>query len=122
MALKTAAFGAVYVVSNADPGVVSLFRESFAASNAIAGATGLVRAALTEGPLPTLPRDSSEEVGRTVMAALREAVAMLRERAPDEVDNYRSVVLAAVDEVARASRGVHPREAAMIDRIRDALA
>ncbi|MDG4829382.1 hypothetical protein O7627_08695 [Solwaraspora sp. WMMD1047] len=122
MALKTAAFGAVYLVSNADPGVVSLFRESFAASNAIAGSTGLVRDALTDGPLPTLPRDSSAEVTRTVLAGLREAVAILRERAPDEVENYRSVVLAAVDEVAKASRGVHPREAEMIDRVRNSLA
>ncbi|GHJ11996.1 hypothetical protein TPA0907_63630 [Micromonospora humidisoli] len=38
--LKTGAFGAVFLVSNADPGVFAMIRESFAASGAFAGPAG----------------------------------------------------------------------------------
>jgi len=34
--VRNAAFGAVYLVSNADPGVFSMIKESFAASAALA--------------------------------------------------------------------------------------
>ena len=51
MTLKTAAFGAVFLVSNADPGPVSMIKESFAASDTISGSSGLVREVLTTGAL-----------------------------------------------------------------------
>lgn len=121
MTLKTATFGAVYLVSNADPGVFSLIRESFAASNAIATTTGLVREALTTGPRPDLPIGPPAEVTATVLATLTDAMAILRRRAPEELESFRAAVLGAADEVARAARGVHPAEAAMIERIRTAL-
>lgn len=122
MALKTAAFGAVYLVSRSDPGVISMIRESFAASNAIAGAPGLVGEALAGGPAPILPKGSAAGVAGGVAESLRSAMRILREKAPAEVDNFRAAVLVAADEVAKASRGVHPEETASIDRIRDALA
>jgi hypothetical protein len=122
MVLKTAAFGAVYLVSDADPGVFSLIRESFAASSAIVATDGLVRRALTTGHRPTLPSGPVSEVTASVLATIREATRILRDRAPGELDDYRAAVLTASDEVAKASRGVHPDEAAMIDRIRAALA
>ena len=58
LTLKTGAFGAVFLVSNADPGVLAMIRESIAASGAFADASGVVKEALTTGPLPQLPRDS----------------------------------------------------------------
>ncbi|MEV4542323.1 hypothetical protein [Micromonospora echinaurantiaca] len=121
LTLKTGAFGAVFLVSNADPGMLALFRESFAASGAMSGASGVVKEALTTGPLPKLPRDSAMEVESVVLPALGRAMGILREKAPQDVPVYRSVVLAAADRVARAHRGVAAAEAAVIDRIRDAL-
>ncbi|MFI5485462.1 hypothetical protein ACIBXA_05360 [Micromonospora echinaurantiaca] len=121
LTLKTGAFGAVFLVSNADPGMLALFRESFAASGAMSGASGVVKEALTTGPLPKLPRDSALEVESVVLPALGRAMGILREKAPQDVSVYRSVVLAAADRVAQAHRGVAPAEAAVIDRIRDAL-
>jgi hypothetical protein len=120
LTLKTGAFGAVALVANADPGMFPLLRESFAASGALAGARGPVREALTTGPLPEL-RGDSMELEATVLPALGRAVEILREASPGDVAAYRSLVLAAADEVARAHRGVAPAEAAAIDRIRGAL-
>ncbi|MDM4722861.1 hypothetical protein QTQ03_25870 [Micromonospora sp. WMMA1363] len=122
LTLKTGAFGAVFLVSNADPGVLALVRESFAASGALADASGVVKEALTTGPLPELPRDSELEIESVVLPALTRAMAILRDKSPRDTVTYREVVLAAADRVARAHRGVTPAEVAAIERIRAALA
>jgi hypothetical protein len=121
LTLTTGAFGAVFLVSNAEPGMFAMIRESMAASGALADASGVVKEALTVGPLPQLPRDSALEIEAVVLPALTRAVAILREKSPEEVEAYRSVVLTAADRVAAAHRGVAPAEAAVIDRIRAAL-
>ncbi|MCZ7439346.1 hypothetical protein O7598_23270 [Micromonospora sp. WMMC241] len=122
LTLKTGAFGAVFLVSNAVPGVLAMVRESIAASGALADAGGVVKEALTTGPLPQLPRDSALEIESVVLPALGRAVEILRAKSPGDVEAYRSVVLAAADRVAQAHRGVEPAEAAAIDKIRMALA
>ncbi|MFI7430495.1 hypothetical protein ACIBPB_26190 [Micromonospora sp. NPDC049836] len=122
LTLRTGAFGAVFLVSNAEPGMLAMVRESMAASGALADASGVVRAALTTGPLPQLPRDSALEVEATVLPALGRAVRILLAKSPGDVAAYRSVVLAAADRVAQAHRGVAPAEAAVIEKIRQALA
>jgi hypothetical protein len=119
--LKMAAFGAVLLVSNADPGLLSMIKESFAASGAIDGAKGLVRDVLTTGPLPTFPSGSPADVEPAVLPALRRSVEILGAKAPQEVDNYRATVVAAIGDVARASDGVDEAEAAMMAKVRDAL-
>lgn len=120
--LKTGAFGAVYLVSNADPGLFSMVRESFAASDAFAGATGLVKDVLTTGELPKLPRDTPEAVEALVLPALRRAVAVLTAKSPHDLEHYRSTVISAADRVASAASGVDPAETAMIAKIKQALA
>ncbi|MEU8260716.1 hypothetical protein AB0C02_08850 [Micromonospora sp. NPDC048999] len=122
LALKTGAFGAVFLVSNAEPGMLAMVRESIAASGAFGAASGVVKEALTTGPLPELPRDSALEIEATVLPALTRSVAILREKSPRDVEAYRSVVLTAADRVAQAHRGVTAAEATVLDRIRDALA
>ncbi|MEU2666956.1 MULTISPECIES: hypothetical protein [unclassified Micromonospora] len=121
LTLKTGAFGAVFLVANADPGMLALFRESFAASGAMADSSGVVKEALTSGPLPKLPRDSALEIEAVVLPALGSSVRILREKSPGDVAGYREVVLSAAERVAAAHRGVAPAEAAVIERIRDAL-
>jgi hypothetical protein len=121
LTLKTAAFGAVFLVSNAVPGFFSMLRESFAASGALADATGLTKEVLTGPGMPQLPKSSPAEVEAAVLPALRRSVAILREKAPAELDNYRSTVMKAVDQVAGAASGVSETERAMIAKVRDAL-
>jgi hypothetical protein len=120
--LKTGAFGAVYLVSNADPGLFSMVRESFAASDAFAGATGLVKDVLATGELPKLPRDTPEAVEALVLPALRRAVAVLTAKSPHDLEQYRSTVISAADRVAKAASGVDPAETAMIAKIKQSLA
>ncbi|AYF29374.1 MULTISPECIES: hypothetical protein [Micromonospora] len=122
LTLKTGAFGAVFLVSNAVPGVLAMVRESFAASGALAEVGGVVKEALTTGPLPQLPRDSVMEIESVVLPALGRSVEILRAKSPDDVETYRSVVLAAAERVAQAHRGIEPAEAAAIEKIRQALA
>lgn len=122
LTLKTGAFGAIFLVSNADPGMLGVLQESVAASGALADASGVVKEALTTGPLPRLPRDSQLEIESVVLPALGRAVRILREKSPADVEAYRSVVLTAADRVARAHDGVVPAEVAAIDQIRGALA
>jgi hypothetical protein len=119
--LKTAAFGAVFLVSNADPGFFTMLKESFAASGALAGTTGLVKDALTTGALPRLPRRSPGAVEAIVLPALARSVAILQDKAPDEVANYRTAVVAATEQAAQAAHGVNAREAEMITKVRTAL-
>jgi hypothetical protein len=121
LTLKTGAFGAVFLVSNAVPGMLAMVRESIAASGALGAASGVVKAALTTGPLPELPHDSALEIEATVLPALSRAVGILRAKSPGDVEAYRSVVLAAARQVAQASRGVAPAETAAIDKITAAL-
>jgi hypothetical protein len=121
MTLKTAAFGAVFLVSSADPGFLGMIRESFAASGVISSASGLVKDVLTTGGLPQLPRDDADQVERVVLPMLRRSVQILEAKAPAEVDNYRRTVLAATDQVARATAGVDSTEAEVIGKVRAAL-
>jgi hypothetical protein len=119
--LKTAAFGAVYLVSNADPGFFSMLKESFAASKPLASGKGVVRQVLTTGGLPTLPRGPREAVEAVVLPALRESVAILRAKAPEELADFRIRLLDAVERVAAATGGVTDTEKDALDKIRAAL-
>ncbi|PZM97367.1 MAG: hypothetical protein DIU79_02765 [Actinobacteria bacterium] len=119
--IKAAAFGAAVLVSNAEPGVLAMVRESFAASDVFAGATGLVRAVLTTGEVPTLPAGSPAELERDVLGLVERAVAILREKAPAELNNFRATLDSAVSRVAAAVGGVTAAESVMIEKIRRAL-
>ncbi|MFB9234178.1 hypothetical protein ACFFWC_01290 [Plantactinospora siamensis] len=120
MTLKTAAYGAVFLVSNADPGPFAMIKESFAASDTIAGSSGLIRDVLTTGPLPRLPEDPAA-VKESVLPALRRSVELLRERAPGEVSRYQATVVAAAHQVAEASAGTSEAESTALAEVLAAL-
>ena len=120
--LKAAAFGAVYLVSNADPGLFDTLRESYAASAALAGSTGLVKDVLTGGDLPKLPKSPPANEAEVVLPALRRSLAILAAKAPEELASYRTTVINAVDRVAGAADGVSGQESAMVAKVKQALA
>ncbi len=64
---------------------------------------------------------SPTKVEADTMAALAAAVPLLESKAPDELEAYRSFVLAVTQRVAEAKGGVVAQETAMIARIRAAL-
>ena len=54
--IRSAAFGAIALVSKADPGFFSTFKESMAGSRAFAAAPPAVQELLKTGGFPTPPR------------------------------------------------------------------
>ncbi len=64
---------------------------------------------------------SPTKVEAETMAALAAAIPLLAAKAPEEVDAYRTFVLAVAQRVAEAKGGVVAQETAMIARIRSTL-
>src|SRR5262245_31377028 len=64
---------------------------------------------------------SPKEVVEGTISALSSSVALLGEKAPDEVDAYRALVLDVATAVAEAKGGVKEEETAVIERIRGAI-
>lgn len=119
--VRRSAFAAMALVSKADPGFFSMFKESMAGSRAMASAPAEVQSLLREGGFPTPPTGSPEEVEQTVLAELGQSVQILEAKAPETVQGFKDVILSAADAVANASDGVAPEEQAIIEKIRGAL-
>jgi hypothetical protein len=116
--------GMLVSVSDAD------FTDSFGEASAIAKYLGGQR----EGAGTPLTRElahvrgtgfgafaSADKVEGETLDALRSAVATLQEKAPDEVDAYKQLVLGTAEHAANAKGGLQPRETEALDRIRQAL-
>jgi hypothetical protein len=123
-ALQRGVTGAGILVSNAHRG----FTESFGEAKAIAADLGknrdspseLVRElASTHGTGFGVVASPKEVQG--VIDALAGAVATLTQKAPDEVEPYRTLVLEVANAVAEAKGGVAPEETAAIEQIKAAL-
>jgi len=64
---------------------------------------------------------SPEEVERSTVAALEQAITALTSKAPEELPAYRQLVLEVAESVAAAAKGVSPQENSALERIRAAL-
>jgi hypothetical protein len=64
---------------------------------------------------------SPKEVVEGTISALGASVALLGEKAPDELDAYRALVLDVATRAAEAKGGVKDEESAAIEKIRGAL-
>lgn len=124
--LQQGLVGAGMLVSAADRDFTDSFGEASALAKELQAHTGsdsaLVRdlaQARTSGF--GLIASPSEVEGGTV-AALRAAVGLLSEKAPDELEAYRTLVLDVANRVAAAKGGVKENETAAIERIAEALA
>jgi hypothetical protein len=118
--VQSAAFGALALVSRADPGFFAMFKESIAGSKVFAKASPELREMLTGG-MPTAPKGSPEEVDQAVLASLQQAVAVLQQKGPDEVEGFKALIVEACDKVAEASKGVAPAETEAIGKVKSAL-
>lgn len=102
--LRTAAFGAVYLVSSAEPGFFDTVKESFAGSKAFAKSPEL-RELLKGGGMPKMPSGSKQEIEQQVLLALNDSQQILQAKGPEQLQGFRTAVANAVDEVARAAGG-----------------
>jgi hypothetical protein len=64
---------------------------------------------------------SPQKVEEETLASLGTALAALEAKAPDEVENYRRLVLDVADRVANAKGGLSPAETAAIGKVKDVL-
>jgi hypothetical protein len=118
--------GAGMLVSVSDRDFTDTFGEASALAKALAaqreqGPSELVRGiASGRGPGFGLT-DSREEVEEKTLAALRSAVETLAAKAPGEVENYRRLAIDVAEAVAAAKSGLQPEEAAVLERVREAL-
>lgn len=119
--VRRAVLGALAYVSKADPGFFAAFSESAAGAKALSQAPEQIRGLLTGGMI--LPEAKSpEEFDAAVVPDLQAAISAVAAKDPADAEALKQVVLAAVQQVAEASKGVQPEEQAAIEKIRAAVA
>ncbi|KJK44621.1 hypothetical protein UK23_28855 [Lentzea aerocolonigenes] len=116
--LRTAVFGAMVLVSTADPGSVD--EESYAGIRAMSLLPDDLRAVIAAAP-PSLPQGSASDVETGVLAALKDAVGIVDAHDPREVPVFRGAVTEMVRSVAGADGEVAVAEKEMVARIVEAL-
>ncbi len=116
--LRTAVFGAMVLVSTADPGSVD--EESHAGIRAMTLLSDDLRAVIDAAP-PSLPRGSASDVEAGVLAALRSSVQIVNAREPRDVPIFRAAVAEMCRSVAGADGEVASAERTMVSRVVEAL-
>ncbi|WP_406043374.1 hypothetical protein OG799_04510 [Micromonospora sp. NBC_00898] len=121
--LRTAAYGAVALLSAAGAAGGSPHKIATDGSIALASATGLVGHVLAEKSTGVdLDGKSVAELADRVLPALTEAMRLLEEQAPAEAGNFRRTVVVALEAAVRTRRGEPgPTVAEMTHKIIGAL-
>jgi hypothetical protein len=114
--IRTAAFGAMTLVSAADPGFFAMFKESMAGAKALATAPQPLQGLLKSGGMPNAAKDKA-----SVLAALQQASQILSAKSPEDLAAFQNVIATACDEVANASKGMAESEVAAINEVRSAI-
>ncbi|WP_309112085.1 hypothetical protein [Saccharothrix sp.] len=117
--LRTAVFGAMVLVSTAEPG--ALDQESHAGIRALSTFSPSLREVLSAAH-PELPEGTVADVEAGVLDALRRSAAILSTKAPADARAFPEAVLSICREVATADGHVGEDEHAVITRVREALA
>jgi tellurite resistance protein len=116
--LRTAVFGAMVLVSTADPGSVD--EESHAGIRAMTLLSDDLRAVIAAAP-PSLPSGTTSDVEAGVLAALKESVAIIDAHEPRDVAIFRAAVTEMCRSVAGADGEVAATEKEMVTRVVEAL-
>jgi len=119
--LRTAAFGAIYLVSSAESGFFDMVKESLAGSKALANTSPELRELFKSGGLPQIPKGSPGDVESSVLNALSQSTSILQAKGEPELDGFRGAVTTAIDQVAAAAGDTSPKEAAAIGKVKAAL-
>ena len=123
--LRKGATAAGLLVSVSDRSFLDSFKEASTFAKYLLGSrdddSQLVRELASEHGTGFGALATPSEVNEAADESLRDAVATLRAKAPDEVDAYRAFVLELAETVSKAAKGGDQAEAAAIERIRTAL-
>ncbi len=119
--LRTAAFGAIYLVSSAEPGFMDMVKETVAGSKAFATSSPELRDLFKGGGMPQLPKGSRGDIEANVLSALGESKMILESKGGGELQAFTDAVSQAVDQVAEAAGGTSPTEAEAVNKVKAAL-
>ncbi len=118
--------GAGMFVALVDRGFFDSFKEANALAHHLREAhehsdSVLVRDLAAGHDRPFGMTASPEEVEQSTVAALGQAVAVLKAKSPDDLPAYRQLVLEVSESVAEAAKGVSAAENQALERIKLAL-
>ncbi|MFD9741325.1 hypothetical protein [Umezawaea sp. NPDC059074] len=117
--LRRAVYGAMVLVSHADPGPID--QERFAGLKAMVNLSSELRLVLN-GARVRLPEGTDTDLEHAVIEALRTSMKILATKSPEEAGSFPAAVLAICHEVATADGQVADAEREMIAKIEAALA
>ena len=125
-ALRRGVTGAELLVSLSDRSFFDTFKEAGALAKHIAearrsGTSELIRELASERGTGFGLTDRPDEIERETAESLRRAMEALQQKAPDEVESYRTFVLDVARSVASAAGGGDDAEAQAVRRIESAL-
>jgi hypothetical protein len=125
-AMQEGIAGAGMFVALVDRGFFDSFKEASALAHHLREAhehsdSVLVRDLATGHDRPFGATASPEEVEQSTVATLKQAVAVLEAKSPEDLPAYRQVVQEVAQSVAEAAKGVSPQENKALDSIRAAL-
>ena len=125
-AMQEGIAGAGMFVALVDRGFFDSFKEASALAHHLREAhehsdSVLVRDLATGKDRPFGMSDSPEEIEQKTVATLRQAVALLEAKSPEDLPAYRQLVLEVAQSVAEAAKGVSPQENQALENIRAAL-
>jgi hypothetical protein len=124
--LRKGATAAGLLVSVSDRSFLDSFKEASSFAKYLLGSrdddSQLVRELASEHGTGFGAIATPGEVNEAADDSLRDAVATLQAKAPDEVEAYRAFVLELAETVSKAAKGGDEAEAASIERIKAALA
>ncbi len=118
--------GAGLFVALVDRGFFDSFKEANALAHHLRDAhehsdSVLVRDLATGHERPFGMTSSPDEVEQTTVATIKQAVALLEAKSPEDLPAYRQLVLEVAQSVAEAAKGVSPEENQALDHVRAAL-
>lgn len=118
--------GAGMFVALVDRGFFDNFKESNALAQHLHAAherstSALIRELAAGHDRPFGMTASQAEVEESTATALKQAVAALEMKSPEDLDAYRALVIDVAESVAAAAKGVSSQENQALERIRSAL-
>ena len=125
--LRKGIVGTGMLVSLSDRDFTDTFGEvssmaKYLAGQEVAAPTQLIRELAHDRSRPFGLTDAPDKILNETMSALRESVARLESKSPDDVGPYKAMVLGVAEAVAAAKGGgVSAVESEMVGRVRDAL-
>jgi hypothetical protein len=125
-AMQEGIAGAGMFVALVDRGFFDSFKEASALAHHLKEAhehsdSVLLRDLATGKDRPFGMSDSPDEIEQKTVATLRQAVAALEAKSPEDLPAYRQLVLDVAQSVAEAAKGVSAQENQALESIRAAL-